>query len=118
MMNRVLIRELRACIGKSVTICGWVSVRRNQGKVVFFDFRDASGTVQGVVLPASPAMEEAKILRPEYVVAVNGEVVKRGEKNVQEGKENGKLELRIEKITILNTAETPPFDVTADTSVI
>ena len=118
MNNRTLIKDLRNNIGNTVTISGWVSVRRNQGKMVFFDFRDASGTVQGVVLPASPAMEEAKILRPEYVVAVNGEVVKRGEKNVQEGKENGNLELRIEKITILNTAETPPFDVTADTSVI
>ncbi|MDP3965565.1 MAG: amino acid--tRNA ligase-related protein [bacterium] len=118
MKNRVLIKDLRKNIGQTVTISGWVSVRRNQGKMVFFDFRDASGTVQGVVLPASPAMEEAKILRPEYVVAVTGEVVKRGEKNVQQGKENGGLELRIEKITTLNASETPPFDVTADTSGI
>ena len=118
MMNRVLIRELRTCIGKSVTICGWVSVRRNQGKMVFFDFRDATGTIQGVVLSASPAMEEAKKLRTEYVVSVAGEVVKRGEKNVQQGRENGDLELRIKSITTLNTSETTPFDVTADTSGI
>ena len=118
MKNRVLIKNLREHIGKSAVIAGWVSVRRNQGKMVFFDFRDASGTVQGVVLPASPAMKEAKILRPEYVVSVAGEVVKRGEKNVQQGRENGDLELRIESITTLNTSETTPFDVTADTSGI
>lgn len=114
----MMIKELRTFIGTSVTICGWVSVRRNQGKLVFFDFRDASGTVQGVVLPASPAMEAAKTIRTEYVVAVTGEVVKRGEKNVQQGKENGDLELRVENIVILNSSETPPFDVTADTSGI
>ena len=118
MKNRVLIKDLRGKIGQTVTIAGWVSVRRNQGKMVFFDFRDASGTIQGVVLPASGAMEEAKKLRPEYVVSIAGEVVKRGEKNIQQGKENGDLELRIESITTLNTSETPPFDVTADTSGI
>jgi len=109
---------MRSNIGKNVTIAGWVSVRRNQGKLVFFDFRDASGTVQGVVLSASPAMGEAKTLRTEYVVSVTGEVVKRGEKNVQQGRENGDLEIRIESITTLNTSLTPPFDVTADTSGI
>lgn len=118
MKNRVMIKDLRQKIGQTVAIAGWVSVRRNQGKLVFFDFRDASGTIQGVVLPASGAMEEAKVIRPEYVVAVTGEVIKRSEKNVQQGKENGDLELRIESITTLNTAETPPFDVTADTSGI
>src|SRR3989344_6538189 len=117
-MNRTLIKDMRSNIGKNVTIAGWVSVRRNQGKLVFFDFRDATGTIQGVVLSASPAMEEAKKLRTEYVVSVAGEVVKRGEKNVQQGRENGDLELRIKSITTLNTSETTPFDVTADTSGI
>ncbi|MDO8521930.1 MAG: amino acid--tRNA ligase-related protein [bacterium] len=117
-MSRTLIKDLRDNIGNEVTISGWVSVRRNQGKMVFFDFRDATGTIQGVVLPASSAMEEAKTLRTEYVVSVTGEVVKRGEKNVQQGKENGDLELRIEGIVTLNTSETPPFDVTSDTSVV
>ncbi|MEK7106677.1 MAG: OB-fold nucleic acid binding domain-containing protein, partial [Patescibacteria group bacterium] len=83
MKNRVMIKDLRQKIGQTVTIAGWVSVRRNQGKMVFFDFRDMSGTIQGVVLPASGAMKEAKILRPEYVVSATGEVVKRREENVQ-----------------------------------
>ncbi len=113
-----MIKDLRQKIGQTVTIAGWVSVRRNQGKMVFFDFRDMSGTIQGVVLPASGAMKEAKILRPEYVVSATGEVVKRREENVQKGKENGDLELRVENIVILNSSETPPFDVTEDTSLI
>jgi aspartyl-tRNA synthetase len=117
-MSRTLIKDLRDNVGNEVTIAGWVAVRRNQGKMVFFDFRDASGTIQGVVLPASGAMEEAKTLRTEYVVSVTGEVVKRGEKNVQSDAENGDLELRIESIKTLNSSETPPFDVTKDTSGI
>lgn len=118
MTGRVMIKDLRNNVGNKVVIAGWVSIRRNQGKMVFFDFRDATGTIQGVVLPASGAMEEAKKLRTEYVVSVTGEVVKRGEKNVQQEKENGDLEIRIESIVTLNTSETPPFDVTSDTSGI
>jgi aspartyl-tRNA synthetase len=37
-----------------------VTARRDQGKLVFFDFRDRNGTVQGVLLPDSPAMHIAK----------------------------------------------------------
>ena len=39
---------------------------RHQGKMVFFDFRDRSGFVQGVVLPNSAAIETAKEIRSEY----------------------------------------------------
>ena len=48
-MERILIGELGKHTGQQVSISGWVSVRRDQGKMVFFDFRDRSGIVQGVV---------------------------------------------------------------------
>ncbi len=116
MTERTFIGELKEKVGSSATINGWVSVRRDQGKMVFFDFRDMTGTVQGVVLPKSPAIEVAKDIRTEYVVAVTGLVNARPEKNVQADKQNGDIELQIEAIEILSAAETPPFDVTADTS--
>ena len=47
-MERTLIGDLKNKVGEEVVIKGWVSVRRDQGKMVFFDFRDRSGTVQGV----------------------------------------------------------------------
>jgi aspartyl-tRNA synthetase len=118
MNPRTYIGDLGSHIGESVTIQGWVSVRRDQGKMVFFDFRDMTGSVQGVVLPQSAAIETAKETRTEYVVAVNGTVNKRPEKNVQMDKPNGDIELQIEEITVLSAAETPPFDVTADTAAI
>ena len=109
--SRTLIGELPKHVGETVSIAGWVDVRRDQGKMVFFDFRDRSGVVQGVVLPGSEAMETAKGLRHEFVVRVSGVVNKRPEKNAQAGKQNGDLELEIRHIEVLAEAEALPFDM-------
>ncbi|MEK7602289.1 MAG: aspartate--tRNA(Asn) ligase [Patescibacteria group bacterium] len=114
MKGRILIRELSSHVGKTVTIGASVSVRRDQGKMVFFDFRDRTGTVQGVVLPGAGAMEVAKETRHESVVAVTGIVNKRPDKNIQEGKQNGDIELEITAIEILGSAEILPFELDAE----
>lgn len=49
-MERTLIKDLSSKIGQEVSISAWVDVARNQGKMAFFDFRDRTGVVQGVVL--------------------------------------------------------------------
>ena len=115
-MERILIGNLSGNVGETVLIKGWVSVRRDQGKMVFFDFRDMSGSVQGVVLPGSEAMDVAKELRPEFVVAVQGLVNKRPEKNINTDVQNGDIELEIKKIEVLNTAATAPFPIDQDTA--
>ena len=117
-MKRTLIGKLGEHIGETVSIAGWVDVRRDQGKMVFFDFRDRSGLVQGVVLPGSPAMEIAKDIRNEYVVRVEGMMNKRPEKNAQADRQNGDIELEIKAIEILNPSEAMPFDISGDTSGI
>ncbi len=114
-MERTWIGELGDRVGQDVSISGWVDVRRDQGKLVFFDFRDASGYVQGVVLPGSPAMEIAKDIRNEYVVRIAGKVNKRPEKNAQPEKQNGDIELEIMSIEVLNESEPMPYDITGDT---
>ena len=114
-MERTLIRDLKNHLGQTVTIKGWVSVRRDQGKMVFFDIRDMSGTVQGVALPKSAAIERAKETNREYAVAITGTVNKRPDKNVDAEKENGDIELEITGIEVLNTSETPPFEIMDDT---
>lgn len=113
-MERTLIKDLGNTVGESVLIQGWVSVRRDQGKMVFFDFRDRSGSVQGVVLPKSEAIETAKEVRSEYVVGVEGIVNKRPDKNVNAGVQNGDIELEIQKIEVLSKAAEMPFDRDAD----
>ena len=117
-MNRTLIKDLGEYEGKEVTIGAYVDVRRDQGKMVFFDFRDRTGFVQGVVLPQSEALEIAKETRQECVVKVVGKVNKRPEKNVQKDRQNGDIELEVVGMEILNAAETLPFDISEDTSGI
>jgi nondiscriminating aspartyl-tRNA synthetase len=114
MQERILIGDLGQKVGEEVTICGWVDVRRDQGKLVFFDFRDRSGFVQGVVLPGSEAMETAKEVRTEFVVRVSGAINKRPEKNVQQEKQNGDIELEIKGIEVLSRAQELPFDKDAE----
>lgn len=113
MKERILIGELGSHVGEDVTICGWVDVRRDQGKMVFFDFRDRSGTAQGVVLPKSEALETAKELRKEYAVKVKGIVNKRPEKNIVD-RPNGNIELEILAIEILAKADELPFDMSLE----
>jgi len=117
MKDRILIGELGQHIGETVSISGWVDVRRDQGKLVFFDFRDASGMVQGVVLPGDESlMESAKEVRNEYVVRVEGIVNERPERNRTE-KQNGNTELEVKGIEVLAKAQELPFDKDADLNI-
>ncbi len=112
---RTYIKDLKNFIDKEVTIAGWVDIRRDQGKLIFFDFRDMSGTIQGVILPnAKDAHAIGEKVRPEWVVEVTGKINKRPEKNVQKEKANGDIELEILSINVLNKAETPPLDVRSE----
>lgn len=113
-MERTLIGDLSKHIGETISLSGWVSVRRDQGKMVFFDIRDRSGTVQGVVLPKSSAIDTAHEVTVESAVSMTGLVNKRPDKNIQEGKQNGDIELVIETMAILNPAAVLPFDLSAE----
>ncbi len=117
-MERIFVKELKNHIGETVTLKGWITVRRDQGKLVFFDIRDMTGTVQGVVLPKSPAISIAKDVGRESAVAITGLLNKRPEKNVDADKENGDIELAIESIEVLGAAKTLPFEISEDTSGI
>lgn len=112
-MSRIYIKDLNKFKDQEVSIYGWVDVRRDQGKMIFLDIRDMSGKVQTVVLPKSEALEDAKILRSEWVVEIQGKVNERPEKNKVDVV-NGDIELEVLGIKVLNKAETPAFDVSSD----
>lgn len=116
-MTRTLIGELSGHTGAEVSIEGWVEVRRDQGKMVFFDFRDRTGTVQGVVLPGSAALDTAKETRQEYVVRVTGKVNERPTKNAVAGKLNGNIELEVLGIEVLSAAQELPFEKDTDLNI-
>jgi aspartyl-tRNA synthetase len=114
-MTRTYIKDLNKHIGKQVTIAGWVNVRRDQGKLVFFDMRDMTGKIQCVVLPDKVAtIEPIKEIRTEWVIEIEGKINERPQKNVKEGEINGNIELEVFSILVLNEAVTPNFDVTTD----
>src|SRR3972149_2110560 len=140
MRNRIYIKDLKEHIGKEVIIAGWVDVRRDQGKMIFFDMRDMTGKVQCVALPGKnfpsknfPAFalgdkgqgthgflnsspeSLVKEIRPEWVLKITGKVNKRPEKNIKAEVLNGDLELEVTQIEVLNKAETTPFQITEST---
>jgi nondiscriminating aspartyl-tRNA synthetase len=110
-MKRTLIKDLKDFKGQEVSISGWVDVRRDQGKMVFFDIRDRSGKVQCVVLPNSEAIEIAKETTLESAIRIEGKVNERPEKNRNLKVQNGDIELEVFKLDILGKAEPLPFDM-------
>jgi nondiscriminating aspartyl-tRNA synthetase len=112
MKNRIYIKDLKEHVGKEVMIAGWVDVRRDQGKMIFFDLRDMTGKVQCVVFPShAEVIEKAKEVRLEWVLKMTGIVNKRPEKNVKVGVLNGELELEVLDLEVLSEAAPLPFDM-------
>jgi aspartyl-tRNA synthetase len=97
--------------GRDVVVMGWVHRRRDLGNLLFLDVRDRSGIVQVVfnkeTLPEAHA--KAEQARSEFVVAVEGKVVKREKANPEIA--TGEVELVAMKLHILNNAKTPPFPI-------
>ncbi len=115
MKNRTYIKDLKEHVGREVTIAGFVDVRRDHGKLIFIDLRDMSGKVQMVALPShKEAHELASAVRPEWVIAVTGNVNKRPEKMINKDEPNGEIEIEITKIEVINKADTPPLDVRSE----
>src|SRR5215472_16366693 len=104
--------ELRASdAGKTVVLMGWVHRRRDHGGVIFVDLRDRDGMTQVVFHEdVGPAVHSrAEQVRPEYVVAVEGQVAPRGPGAVNPNLATGMVELVASRIWILNESRTPPF---------
>jgi aspartyl-tRNA synthetase len=100
-------------VGDIVRVAGWVNRRRDHGGLIFIDLRDRSGVVQLVFHPetAPEAHELAQRLRPEHVVTVSGEIVRREEGNVNPRLATGEIELSVASAETLAESETPPFPI-------
>jgi aspartyl-tRNA synthetase len=114
-MERIMIKDLTKHIGEEVLIKGWVDVRRDQGKIIFIDFRDVSGKVQCVAGPWNKeAHAQSEIVRPEWVLSIKGKVNARPEKNINADEANGTVEIELLGVEVLNQSVTPPFDIRGD----
>src|SRR5258706_12130285 len=102
-MKRVLAANTPEHVDQEIVVKGFVHVRRDHGKLIFFDLRDASGLLQIVVVPSvsEDAHKVALELRPEDVVEVHGLVKARPEKLVNPKLKSGTVELSAKKIEVL-----------------
>src|SRR5579884_3543113 len=104
--------QLRAADeGKTVLLMGWVHRRRDHGGVIFVDLRDREGLTQVVFHEdVDPAVHRrAEEVRPEYVIAVEGRVMPRGNGAVNPKLATGEIEVAASKVWLLNESRTPPF---------
>tara|TARA_B100002051_G_scaffold276628_2_gene326292 strand:- start:20021 stop:21379 length:1359 start_codon:yes stop_codon:yes gene_type:complete len=116
-MERTLIKDLKEHVGKEVAINAIVDVVRQQGKMAFFDFRDRTSVIQGVVFGKPEVLEVAKQVSEESALKVTGIVNERPEKMVNENAKNGNIELEITNIQILNASEAMPFDLETELNI-
>ncbi|MFP4129916.1 MAG: aspartate--tRNA ligase [Halorhodospira sp.] len=95
-----------------VTLCGWVHRRRDHGGIIFIDLRDRAGLVQVVVDPETEAaFATADRARSEYVLRITGRVRYRPEGTENLELSSGRMEVLGEAVEVLNTAQTPPFQL-------
>ena len=96
---------------KEVVLMGWVQRRRDLGQLIFIDLRDRAGIAQIVFNKElhPEAHKKAEELRSEYVVAVEGRVVRRQKANPEIA--TGEVEVIATRLHLLNNAKTPPFQV-------
>ena len=109
--------ELRAAhINQKVTLSGWVQKSRDKGFVAWVDLRDRYGITQ-LVFDADRTdkkiMDAARNLGREFVIQVSGTVIERASKNPNIS--TGDIEILVESLNVLNTAQVPPFTIENET---
>ncbi len=104
--------ELRgANVGETVVLSGWVDSARDHSGVFFVNLRDRYGKTQTVFDAAADAalFESVKTLRNEDVVQITGEVIARPDGLVNPEMATGEIEVKAQKLVVLNRSEVVPF---------
>ncbi|MGV4414495.1 aspartate--tRNA ligase [Chryseobacterium sp. T1] len=103
-------------LNEEVTLSGWVQTIRDKGFMIWIDLRDRYGITQLVFdqdRSTAELLEEAKKLGREFVIQVSGRVIERSSKNPKIP--TGEIEILVEKLTILNESQLPPFTIEDET---
>ncbi len=98
-------------IGKTVYLSGWLHRKRDHGNLLFIDLRDHYGMTQCVIENNNnffPILEKSK---PESVLKISGQVVKRSSGTENLDLKTGKIEISIEQVEILSDAKELPLPV-------
>ena len=102
--------------GQVVKLSGWVHRKRDHGNLLFIDLRDNYGTTQCVVDTASASFATLEKVRPESVITVSGQVVKRDSSTINPKMPTGEIEVVVASVEIQSMAEVLPMQVVAETA--
>lgn len=91
-------------VGRTVTLLGWVSKKRNLGSLLFIDLRDREGYIQICVKTDEVDLPD---IRNEYILEVTGVVTKKDVPN--KNLPTGEIEVVANHIKVINTALQPPI---------
>ena len=97
--------------GKTVKLSGWIHRKRDHGNLLFFDLRDHYGLTQCVVENSSNFFKELEKIKPESVVSVEGQVIKRSKDTVNKDLLTGEIEIAISSFTVLSESKDLPMPV-------
>lgn len=106
-MERTLAKDTLQNIGEKVLLQGWADTVRDHGKITFIDLRDRTGKVQCV----GSGLES---ISAESVIEIEGTVVERPEKLVNQDIPTGKVEVQIEKMRLVSPASELPLPIDGD----
>ena len=96
-------------VGETVELAGWIQKIRDLGGMVFIDLRDEFGITQ-ILINDENLQKQAKELKHETCIHINGKVVERSNKNNQI--KTGEIEVEAEKIEILGKCKNVlPFEI-------
>ncbi len=114
-MKRTFNIQAAQLAGEKISVSGWVHSRRDHGGLIFVDLRDHTGLLQLVFNSDNPeAFSLADELRDEFVIRAEGMVRERAAGLKNDKIPTGAVELVVERLTLLNCAETLPIQPFAE----
>ena len=114
-MKRTFNIQAAQLAGEKISVSGWVHSRRDHGGLIFVDLRDHTSLLQLVFNSDNPeAFSLADELRDEFVIRAEGMVRERAAGLKNDKISTGAVELVVERLTLLNRAETLPIQPFAE----
>ncbi len=98
-------------IGKKIKLSGWVHRKRDHGNLLFVDVRDHFGLTQCVIENKDKNFKILEKIKPESVITLEGNVVKRSKETQNRDLKTGLIEVKITQIEVLSEANDLPMPV-------
>ena len=98
-------------INQNVTLSGWLHRKRDHGNLLFVDLRDHYGMTQCVIENNNKFFTILEKSKPETVLKISGQVLKRSSGTENLELKTGKIEISINSVEVLSDAKELPMPV-------